>query len=53
MDKSVKQYKKPSYPVNPALLEYLNKFDRISEVPIFYEDLLRFAGSINVYDKNN
>ena len=53
MTKTAKQYKKPSYPVNGALLEYLNKFDRISEVPIFYEDLLRFAGAVDVYDKNN
>ncbi len=53
MDKAKKQYKKPSYPVNEALLEYLGKFDRISKVPIFYDDLLRFSGSIVVYDKND
>ena len=53
MNKVQKQYKKPSYPVNDALLEYLEKFDRISKVPIFYDDLLRFSGSIIVYDKND
>ena len=53
MDKAKKQYKKPSYPVNEALLEYLGKFDRISKVPIFYDDLLHFSGSIVVYDKND
>lgn len=52
MENSQKQHKKPSYPVNGALLEYLNKYDRISDVPIFYEDLLRFAGAVDVYDKN-
>lgn len=53
MNKVQKQHKKPSYPVNEALLEYLKKFDRISKVPIFYDDLLRFSGSIVVYDKND
>ncbi len=45
--------KKPSYPVNNDLLDYLERFDRISKVSIFYDDLLRFSGSITVYDKNN
>jgi hypothetical protein len=45
-------FKKPSYPINPSLLDYLERFDRISKVPISYDDLLRFSGSINVYDKN-
>lgn len=46
-------FKKPTYPINDSLLEYLERFDRISKVPIFYDDLMRFSGSINVYDKNN
>ena len=45
--------KKPSYPINNSLLDYLERFDRISKVPIFYDDLLRFSGSINVYDKHD
>lgn len=45
--------KKPSYPINNSLLDYLERFDRISKVPIFYDDLLRFSGSVNVYDKSN
>ncbi len=52
MNKVQKQYKKPCYPVSSGLLEYLNKFDRISKVPIFYEDLLRFAGAVDVFNKN-
>lgn len=44
-------FKKPSYPINEALSEYLERFDRISKFPISYDDLLRFSGSINVYDK--
>ncbi|WP_338408556.1 hypothetical protein [uncultured Flavobacterium sp.] len=46
-------FKKPTYPVNNTLLEYLERYDRISKVPIFYDDLLRFSGSINVFDKND
>jgi hypothetical protein len=46
-------FKKPTYPPNSALLHYLERFDRISKVPFFYDDLLRFSGSITVYDKND
>ena len=46
-------FKKPSYPINEALLDYLERFDRISKFPIAYDDLLRFSGSINVYDKED
>lgn len=46
-------FKKPTYSINQYLVEYLERFDRISKVPISYEDLLRFSGSINVYDKND
>jgi hypothetical protein len=46
-------FKKPSYPINKPLFDYLERFDRISKVSICYDDLLRFSGSINVYDKND
>ena len=45
--------KKPSYPVNTALKAYLKKFNRRVRLPIFYEDLLRFQGSVQVFDKND
>ena len=45
--------KKPSYPLIQPLLSYLDRFERISKVSVFYDDLLRFSGSINVYDKND
>lgn len=45
-------FKKPSYAVNNSLVEYLERFDRKSKVSISYDDLLRFSGSVNVYDKN-
>jgi hypothetical protein len=46
-------FKKPSYPINKSLSEYLERFDRISKVSICYDDLLRFSGSVNVYDKQD
>ncbi|MEO1011451.1 MAG: hypothetical protein AAFX53_09110 [Bacteroidota bacterium] len=42
--------KKPAYPVSPALSTYLEAYKRKIKIPIFYEDLLRFAGSVAVYD---
>ncbi|WP_420400362.1 hypothetical protein [Flagellimonas sp.] len=42
--------KKPAYPVNKKLDVYLDRYSRKIEIPIFYEDLLRFAGSVVVYD---
>jgi hypothetical protein len=53
MSQSQVLLKKPSYPINPDLMDYLQRFDRISKVAISYWDLLRFSGSINVYDKHN
>lgn len=53
MDEPLMIFKKPTYPINESLLDYLERYDRISKVPIIYDDLLRFSGSINVYDKEN
>lgn len=44
--------KKPAYPVSKRLDDYLSMYNRKIEIPIFYEDLLRFSGSVVVYDKN-
>ncbi|WP_395050059.1 hypothetical protein [Flavobacterium sp.] len=46
-------FKKPTYPINNSLSDYLERFDRISKVAISYDDLLRFSGSVTVYDKQN
>lgn len=46
-------FKKPTYPINNSLLDYLERFDRISKVAISYDDLLRFSGSVTVFDKQN
>jgi len=43
--------KKPAFPINDMLKEYLIKYKRSLKISIFYDDLLRFQGSITVYDK--
>jgi len=42
--------KKPAFPVSEELDAYLEQYSRKIEIPIFYEDLLRFSGSVIVYD---
>lgn len=45
--------KKPSYPVIERLHKYLTDYNRNLRISIFYEDLLRFQGSVAVYDKQD
>ena len=45
--------KKPSYPVNERLNDYLSEYNRNIRISILYDDLLRFQGSVTVYDKND
>lgn len=45
--------KKPAYPISKRLDAYLHHYSRKIEIPIFYDDLLRFAGSVVVYDEND
>ena len=45
--------KKPSYPVCDLLKVYLQKYNLTIRLPIFYDDLLRFQGSVEVFDKND
>ncbi|MES2543707.1 MAG: hypothetical protein V4548_02395 [Bacteroidota bacterium] len=44
-------YKKKVYPITKELDNYLEKYQRTTKTRIFYEDLLRFQGSVVVYDK--
>ncbi len=53
MSEPIMIFKKPSYSINSSLQNYLERFERISKVSIFYDDLLRFSGAINVFDKND
>ena len=45
--------KKPAYPINMELSAYLKEYNRTVKIPVFYDDLLRFSGSIVVYDNND
>jgi hypothetical protein len=45
--------RKPSYPVSEKLDTYLESYNRNIDLPIVYSDLLRFQGSIVVYDDND
>ena len=45
--------KKPSYPISPFLSDYLEEYSRSIKIPIFYDDLLRFSGSVAVMDKHD
>ncbi len=54
MEKDLKISKrKPSYAISNQLDTYLSNYRRNINLPIFYSDLLRFQGSIIVYDKND
>jgi hypothetical protein len=45
--------KKPAFPINEMLSNYLSEYNRNTKIHIFYDDLLRFQGSVTVYDKND
>lgn len=51
MDKKLISRKKPTFPINEELYNYLTTYNRSIKIPIFYDDLLRFSGSVSVYDK--
>ncbi len=53
MSEEKPQLKKQYYPINTTLRSYLEKYKRITKTPIFYDDLLRFQGSIAVFDKDD
>ena len=43
--------KKPSYPLTPALREYLRDYDRAVALPVAYADLRRFSNSFPLIDR--
>ncbi|CAM4191383.1 hypothetical protein [Gillisia hiemivivida] len=53
MEEKLMSRKKPSFPVNDRLHKYLEKYNRATTIHVFYDDLLRFSGSIVVYDQND
>lgn len=52
MEEKLISKKKPAYPINEQLYNYLTEYNRNIMIPVFYEDLLRFVGGVEVYDKN-
>jgi len=50
MEKKLMSKKKPTFPINLMLSEYLAIYNRNTKISIFYDDLLRFSGSMVVYD---
>lgn len=53
MSERLMSRKKPSFPIYPRLHEYLERYNRNTEIAISYDDLLRFSGSVVVYDEND
>ncbi len=53
MTEKLMSKKKPFFPISKELNEYLSLYNRNLKIPIFYEDLKRFSGSVVVYNKND
>ncbi|MCP9201094.1 hypothetical protein MKO06_14345 [Gramella sp. GC03-9] len=53
MEEKLMSKKKPAFPVNDRFSRYLGKYNRNTKIPVFYDDLLRFSGSIVVYDQHD
>ncbi len=51
MEEKLMSRKKPSFPIQDFLSVYLERYNRHITIPVFYDDLLRFTGSVAVYDK--
>lgn len=45
--------RKPYFPISEKLHNYLSDYNRNIKLPIFYDDLLRFQGSVVLYDKDD
>ena len=52
-EKKLMSKKKPAYPINKPLNDYLVEHSRSIKIPVFYDDLLRFQGAVTLYDKND
>ena len=52
LDKLISQ-KKPFFELTDSFIDYLRLYNRWVDTPISYTDLLRFSGSVSVYDQND
>ncbi len=53
MEEKLISKKKPFFSISNELSLFLKKYDRWMDTSICYDDLLRFSGSVTVYDKND
>lgn len=53
MQEKLMSKKKPTFPVNERFHKYLAKYNRNTKIPVFYDDLFRFSGSVVVYDHHD
>ena len=53
MDKKLISKKKPAFPITDLLSDYLTTQGRNIKIPIFYDDLLRFQGAVQILDAND
>lgn len=51
MEEKLISKKKPAFPISKDFTKYLTKNGRSVKIPIQYDDLLRFQGSVAIYDK--
>ena len=51
MDEKLMSKKKPAYPITKQLSNYLTQNSRNIKIPIYYDDLLRFQGAVEIYDE--
>ena len=53
MNEKLISKKKPAYPITNMLSNYLTAQGRNIKIPIFYDDLLRFQGAVEIFDDND
>jgi hypothetical protein len=52
MNRKLISKKKPTYSITKSLSRYLTDQQRQIKIPIYYDDLLRFQGAVEIYDKD-
>ena len=53
MNEKLISKKKPVFPITELLSNYLTEQGRNIKIPIFYDDLLRFQGAVEIFDDND
>lgn len=45
-------FRKPIFPVSEGLMEFLERYSRVTQIQLLYDDLRRFSGGVSVLDKD-